>query len=132
MRSIGLVVQANSSARSGKAANPISRSGRRPQLVAWRPAHGAMIATIICGTMIIAEKMSEEKASFLYTSASPASEMPSGPGKYVGAATESVRGGGDPPRAIGPIFFAGPDAEERAHALRQVRLHPHPSVPLTL
>jgi hypothetical protein len=57
----------------GSAANPISRSGRRPQVFARRPAHGAIIATITCGTMINAETISEENGAPLYTSDSPAS-----------------------------------------------------------
>src|ERR1700685_3373759 len=73
MRTVGLAVQANTSARIGNAANPTSSSGRRPHVSARRPAHGAMIATITWGTMINAETMSEERASLLYASASPAS-----------------------------------------------------------
>src|ERR1700693_1117455 len=73
MRIIGLVVQANTSARIGNAANPTSSGGRRPHVFARRPAHGAMIATITWGTMINAETMSEEKVSLLYANASPAS-----------------------------------------------------------
>jgi len=73
MRTIGLVVQANTRARIGNAANPTSRRGRRPQVFARRPAHDAISATINWGTMINAETMSEEKASLLNTSASPAS-----------------------------------------------------------
>src|ERR1700733_4073920 len=73
MRIVGLAVQANRSARIGRAANPTSSSGRRPHVFARRPAHGAMIATITWGTMIKAETMSEERASLLYTNASPAS-----------------------------------------------------------
>src|ERR1700688_2307194 len=73
MRTVGLVEQANTNARIGKAANPTSISGRRPHVFARRPAHGAMIATITWGTMINAETMSEERASLLYASASPAS-----------------------------------------------------------
>src|SRR6202044_1254840 len=73
MRIVGLAVQANRSARIGNAANPTSSSGRRPHAFARRPAHGAMIATITWGTMINAETMSEERASLLYTNASPAS-----------------------------------------------------------
>jgi len=73
MRIIGSVVQANTSARIGKAANPTSRSGRRPHVFARRPAHGAISATITWGTMINAETMSEENASLLYASVSPAS-----------------------------------------------------------
>ena len=60
MRIVGLVVQANTRARIGKAANPTSSSGRRPQAFARRPAYGAMIATITWGTMINAETMNEE------------------------------------------------------------------------
>src|SRR6185437_11641816 len=73
MRIIGLVVQANTSARIGNAANPTSSSVRRPHVFAVRPAHGAISATITCGTMINAETISEDKASLLYASASPAS-----------------------------------------------------------
>src|ERR1700723_3759003 len=73
MRIIGLVVQANTSARTGNAANPISSSGRRPHMFARRPVHGAIIATTTWGTMISAETMSEENASLLYANASPAS-----------------------------------------------------------
>src|ERR1700722_15303560 len=73
MRIAGSVVQANTSARIGNAANPTSSSGRRPQIFAWRPVHGAMIATMTWGTMISAETMSEENASLLYANASPAS-----------------------------------------------------------
>ena len=73
MSTVGSVVHANSSARMGKAANPRSKSGRRPQVSAWRPAHGAISATITCGTMINAETMSDERDTLLYTSASPAS-----------------------------------------------------------
>ena len=69
MRIIGLVVQANTNARIGKAANPTSSSGRRPHVFARRPAHEAMIATITWGTMINAETMSEEKAEASRTSA---------------------------------------------------------------
>ena len=46
MRIIGLVVQANTSARIGNAANPMNSSGRRRHVFARSPAHGAMIATI--------------------------------------------------------------------------------------
>jgi len=56
----------------GKAANPTSRSGRRPNF-ARRPAHGAISATIAWGTMINAETMSDERDTLPYTSASPAS-----------------------------------------------------------
>src|ERR1700722_20382181 len=73
MRTIGLVVQANSTARTGKAANPTSNSGRRPHVFARLPTHGAISATITCGTMTNAETMNEEKDTLLYTSASPAS-----------------------------------------------------------
>src|ERR1700675_1469396 len=73
MRIVGLVVQANTRARIGNAANPTSRSGRPPHVFARRPAHGAIIATMTWGTMINAETMSEERASLLYASASPAS-----------------------------------------------------------
>src|SRR5665213_527369 len=73
MRIAGLVVQANTSARIGNAANPTSSSGRRPHVFAPRPAHGADIATITWGTMINADTMSEERASLLYANASPAS-----------------------------------------------------------
>src|SRR5712675_1488703 len=73
MSMVGLVDQANNSARMGRAANPTIRSGRRPQVFARRPAHGAITATIICGTMINAETMSEENGAPLYTSDSPAS-----------------------------------------------------------
>jgi hypothetical protein len=38
-----------------------------------RPAHGAISATITCGTMINADTMSEEYATLPYTSDSPAS-----------------------------------------------------------
>jgi hypothetical protein len=73
MRTIGSVVQAKSSARIGKAVKPSRRSGRRPQIFAWRPAHGAISATITCGTMINADTMSEDYATLPYTSDSPAS-----------------------------------------------------------
>src|ERR1700739_4914345 len=73
MRIVGLVVQANTSARIGNAANPISSSGRRPRIFAWRPVHGATIATMTWGTIMSADKMSEERASLLYANASPAS-----------------------------------------------------------
>src|ERR1700678_2018671 len=73
MRITGSVDHAKTSARIGNAANPTSSSGRRPQIFAWRPVHGAMIATMIWGTMISAETMSEENASLLYANASPAS-----------------------------------------------------------
>ena len=43
------------------------------KVFARRPAHDAISATINWGTMIKAETMSEEKASLLNTSASPAS-----------------------------------------------------------
>ena len=45
MSSSGLVVTANSNARTVKAPNPIKSKGRRPQLWACRPAHGAARAT---------------------------------------------------------------------------------------
>src|ERR1700731_3116725 len=73
MRIVGLVVQANTSARIGNAANPTSSSGRRPRMFAWRPVHGAIIATMTWGTMMSAETMREESASLLYANASPAS-----------------------------------------------------------
>src|SRR3984957_10563780 len=73
MRIAGSVVQANASARIGNAAKPTISSGRRPHVFAWRPVHGAMIATMTWGTMINAETMSEENASLLYANASPAS-----------------------------------------------------------
>src|SRR5271163_1981147 len=73
MRTIGLVVQAKMSARIGNAQNPASKSGRRPQVLARRPAHGAISATIPWGTMINAETISEERGTFLYTNDSPAS-----------------------------------------------------------
>jgi hypothetical protein len=60
-----VVLQANTRARIGKAANPMSKRGRRPQVFARRPTHDAISATIIWGTMINAETMSEEKASLL-------------------------------------------------------------------
>ena len=44
-----------------------------PEIFARRPTHGAMIATITCGTMINAETMSEERASLLEANASLAS-----------------------------------------------------------
>src|ERR1700721_2076151 len=72
MRIAGSVEHAKTSARIGNAANPTSSSGRRPQIFAWRPVHGAMIATMIWGTMISAETMREENASLLYANASPA------------------------------------------------------------
>jgi hypothetical protein len=46
MRIVGLVVQANNSARIGNAHNPMSSNGRRPHVFARCPAHGAMTATI--------------------------------------------------------------------------------------
>src|ERR1700692_5765 len=70
---MGSVVEAKTSARIGNAANPTSRSGRRPHVFARRPAHGAIIATMTWGTMINAETISEERASLLYANASPAS-----------------------------------------------------------
>src|SRR6185369_17427024 len=73
MRIIGLVVEANTSARIGNAVKPTSNSGRRPHVFARRPVHGAIIATITWGTMISAETISEESASLLYANASPAS-----------------------------------------------------------
>ena len=42
----------------------MSSSDRRPHVFARRPAHGAILATITWGTMINAETMSEERASF--------------------------------------------------------------------
>ena len=54
---------ANSSARTGKAAKPISRSGRRPQLFAARPTQGANRATRIYGRTINAETTSDERRS---------------------------------------------------------------------
>ena len=72
-RSNGSLMSAKPSARIGKAANPISRSGRRPQPCACRPTHGAITATMICGTMISADIASEECACDLRTRISPAS-----------------------------------------------------------
>ena len=72
-RSSGSLIKAKPSARIGKAANPISRSGRRPQLCACRPTQGAISATMICGTMMSADMMSEESICDMRTSASPAS-----------------------------------------------------------
>ena len=72
-RTGGALIKAKPSARIGKAANPISRSGRRPQLCACRPTQGAISATRTCGTMISADMMSEEFICDMRTSASPAS-----------------------------------------------------------
>jgi hypothetical protein len=73
MSSSGLVVTANSNARTVKAPNPIKSKGRRPQLWACRPAHGAARATMIWGTMINAEMISAESVPLRYASSSPAS-----------------------------------------------------------
>ena len=48
--SSGLVTVANRRPRTGSAANPISSSGRRPQICARCPTHGDSAATTICGT----------------------------------------------------------------------------------
>ena len=48
--STGLVTMAKSRPRSGNAAKPMSRSGRRPQICARVPIHGDSAATSICGT----------------------------------------------------------------------------------
>ena len=47
----------------GNAPNPISRSGRRPQLFVCRPTQGAIRATMIYGRTINAETMGEERRS---------------------------------------------------------------------
>ena len=65
-------MSAKPSARIGKAANPISKSGRRPHSCARRPTQGAISATMICGTMISADMTSEECVCDLRTRISPA------------------------------------------------------------
>ena len=72
-RSSGSLIKVKPSARIDKAANPRSSSGRRPQLCACRPAQGANSATTICGTMISAERISEEPGRAACTRSSPAS-----------------------------------------------------------
>ena len=48
----GLLTEANSRPRIGKAANPISSNGRRPQSSARVPTDGDSSATTSCGTTI--------------------------------------------------------------------------------
>ena len=48
----GLLIKANSTARIGRAANPISSSGLRPCFSADRPTQGETSPTRTCGTMI--------------------------------------------------------------------------------
>ena len=59
----GSGINANSNARMGNAPNPMSRSGRRPQLLACRPTQGAIAATTICGRTINADTMRDERLS---------------------------------------------------------------------
>jgi hypothetical protein len=72
MSSSGLVVTANRNARTVKAPNPIKSKGRRPQFRA-SPALGAARATMIWGTVINAEMISEESVPLRGASSSPAS-----------------------------------------------------------
>jgi hypothetical protein len=54
---------AGPSARIARAPNPMRSSGRRPQRRACRPTQGANRATTICGRVINAATISEERLS---------------------------------------------------------------------
>src|SRR6516164_1231406 len=57
----GSSVNAKNPTRIGTTASPMRRSGRRPQVSAVRPAHGASSTTMICGGTISPETVSEDQ-----------------------------------------------------------------------